>query len=234
MATITAFGDSVLKGVIYEDDHFKVADTSLQKICEESLGIVVENKARFGSTITRGASVFEKNLDTIRNSSGEYVVLEFGGNDCDFNWKEVSADPEKEHFPMSRIEDFVETYTNIIREIKSLGKIPVLLSLPPIDSNRYFNQISKGLSAENILKWMEGNRQFITNWHERYNIEIFKLAIAEEVPVIDITSVLLEHKNYSRYLCAAGIPPPEKGQKLIAEAIKAHVKRRNIRFDENK
>ena len=95
MATITAFGDSVLKGVIYEDDHFKVADTSLQKICEESLGIVVENKARFGSTITRGASVFEKNLDTIRNSSGEYVVLEFGGNDCDFNWKEVSADPEK-------------------------------------------------------------------------------------------------------------------------------------------
>ena len=122
---------------------------------------------------------------------------------------------EKEHFPMSRIEDFVETYTNIIREIKSLGKIPVLLSLPPIDSNRYFNQISKGLSAENILKWMEGNRQFITNWHERYNIEIFKLAIAEEVPVIDITSVFLEHKNYSHYLCEDGIHPNEKGSLLM-------------------
>ena len=119
MTTITAFGDSVLKGVIYEDDHYKVADTSLQKICEESLGIVVENKARFGSTITRGETIFERHLDTIRASSGEYVVLEFGGNDCDFNWKEVSEDPEREHIPASTIENFVETYTNIIREIKS-------------------------------------------------------------------------------------------------------------------
>ncbi len=230
MTTITAFGDSVLKGVIYEDDHYKVADTSLQKICEESLGIVVENKAKFGSTITRGETIFERHLDTIRSSSGDYVVLEFGGNDCDFNWKEVSADPDKEHIPASTIENFVETYTNIIQEIKKLGKIPVLLSLPPIDSDRYFKRISEGLSADNILSWMRGNKQFITNWHERYNIEIFKLAINNEVPVIDITSVFLEKKNYSLYLCSDGIHPNAKGQKLIAEAIKEHVKRRNIVF----
>ena len=230
MTTITAFGDSVLKGVIYEDDHYKVADTSLQKICEESLGIVVENKAKFGSTITRGETIFERHLDTIRSSSGDYVVLEFGGNDCDFNWKEVSADPDKEHIPASTIENFVETYSNIIQEIKKLGKIPVLLSLPPIDSDRYFKRISEGLSADNILSWMRGNKQFITNWHERYNIEIFKLAINNEVPVIDITSVFLEKKNYSLYLCSDGIHPNAKGQKLIAEAIKEHVKRRNIVF----
>ena len=231
MATITAFGDSVLKGVIYEDDHYKVADASIQKICEESFGIVIENKAKFGSSIKRGETIFEKNLDTIRESSGEYVVLEFGGNDCDFNWKEVSADPKKEHLPKSTIEDFVSTYTNIIQEIKKLGKTPVLLSLPPIDPDRYFKQISKGLSADNILSWMHGNKQFITNWHERYNIEIFKLAIANEVPVIDITSVFLEEKNYSVYLCADGIHPNAKGQKLIAKAIEAHVKKRNIKFE---
>ena len=230
MATITAFGDSVLKGVIYEDDHYKVADDSIQKICEESFGIVIENKARFGSTITRGETIFARNLDAIRESSGEYVVLEFGGNDCDFNWKEVAEVPEKEHLPMSTIEDFVTTYTNIIKEIKALEKTPVLLSLPPIDSDRYFHRISKDLNAENILFWMRGNKQFITNWHERYNIEIFKLAIANEVPVIDITSVFLEEKNYSEYLCADGIHPNAKGQKLIAKAIEAHVKRRNITF----
>ena len=232
METITAFGDSVLKGVILENEHYKVTDSSFHKICEESFGIKIENKAKFGSTIKKGESVFERNLETIRMSTGKYVVLEFGGNDCDFNWKEVAEDPEAKHLPMSTIDDFVSIYTAMITEIKKLGKIPVLLSLPPIDSGRYFDHISKGLSAENILLWMRGDKQFITNWHERYNIEIFKLAIANEVPVIDITSVFLEKKNYSYYLCDDGIHPNVKGQMLIAEAIKDHVGRKSISFGE--
>lgn len=228
MGTITAFGDSVLKGVIYEDDHYKVSNSSFQKICEEYFGITIENKAKFGSTITKGETVFERSLDVIRESDGEYVVLEFGGNDCDFNWSAISEDPEKDHLPMSTIANFTATYKNIISEIKKLGKKPVLLSLPPIDSKRYFRHISNGLSGENIMQWMRNDEQYITNWHERYNIEIFKLAIATEVPVIDITSIFLEKKNYSRYLCEDGIHPNEEGHKLIAEAIKRHVKDRKI------
>ncbi|MBR4009915.1 MAG: SGNH/GDSL hydrolase family protein [Clostridiales bacterium] len=230
MGTIAAFGDSVLKGVIYEDEHYRVTDSSFQKICEQSFGITIENKASFGSTIAKGESVFEKNLSFISGTDGEYVVLEFGGNDCNFNWKEVSEDPERHHLPSSTIANFTATYTNIINEIKALGKIPVLLSLPPIDSARYFKHISKGLNAENIMQWMRSDRQFITNWHERYNIEIFKLAIATQVPVIDITSVFLEKKNYSRFLCNDGIHPNEEGHKLIAKAIEDHVRKKNIRL----
>ena len=230
MGTIAAFGDSVLKGVIYEDEHYRVTDSSFQKICEQSFGITIENKARFGSTIAKGESVFEKNLSFISGTDGEYVVLEFGGNDCNFNWKEVSEDPERQHLPSSTIANFTATYTNIINELKALGKIPVLLSLPPIDSARYFKHISKGLNAENIMQWMRNDRQFITNWHERYNIEIFKLAIATQVPVIDITSVFLEKKNYSRFLCNDGIHPNEEGHKLIAKAIEEHVRKKNIRL----
>ncbi|MBO4636546.1 MAG: SGNH/GDSL hydrolase family protein, partial [Clostridiales bacterium] len=209
MGSIAAFGDSVLKGVIYEDDNYRVSDSSFQKICEESFGITIENKAKFGSTITKGERILEKNLQLIKDTDGEYVVLEFGGNDCDFNWKEVAEDPEREHLPMSTIVNFTDTYTSIINEIKAIGKKPVLLSLPPIDSDRYFRHISKDLCAENIRKWMRYDPQYITNWHERYNIEIFKLAIANEVPVIDITSIFLEKKNYSRYLCEDGIHPNE-------------------------
>ena len=43
-----------------------------------------------------------------------------------------------------------------------------------IDSTKYFDYISKKLNADNILKWMEWNKQFLTNWHERYNIVVFK------------------------------------------------------------
>ena len=230
METIAAFGDSVLKGVIYEDAHYRVSRSSFQKICEEYFGITVENKAKFGSTITRGESIFENNIDLLEKADGEYVVLEFGGNDCDFNWKEISEDPDREHFPMSTIENFKSTYTNIINEIKEAGKKPVLLSLPPIDSARYFKHISRGLSAENIRKWLRYDDQYITNWHERYNIEIFKLAIETSVPVIDITSIFLEEKNYDRFLCEDGIHPNVEGHRLIAEAIKDHVSRKNISF----
>lgn len=63
---------------------------------------------------------------------------------------------------------FSEIYSYLIDEFKKIGKEPVLLSLPPIDSTKYFDYISKKLNTDNILKLMEGNKQFLTNWHERY------------------------------------------------------------------
>lgn len=44
---------------------------------------------------------------------------------------------------------------------------------------------------------MEGNKRFLINWYERYNIEVFKLAINKDIPIIDINSKFLEIKNYS-------------------------------------
>ena len=111
-----------------------------------------------------------------------------------------------------------------------IWKEPVLLSLQPIDSIKYFDYISKKLNTDNILKWREVNKQFLTNWHERYNIEVFKLAINKDIPIIDITSKFLEIKNYSNLLllCDDGIHPNEKGYKIIAEAIKEHIEKRKI------
>lgn len=84
MTDISAFGDSVLKGVILEDNKYKVSKNSFANICEEVLGIKIENKAKFGSTISVGEKSIAKNLETIKSSNSQYVVMEFGGNDCDF------------------------------------------------------------------------------------------------------------------------------------------------------
>lgn len=62
---------------------------------------------------------------------------------------------------------------------------------------------------------MEGNKQFLANWHERYNIEVFKLAINKDIPIIDITSKFLEIKNYSNLLCDDGISQMKKDTKLL-------------------
>ena len=228
MSEIYAFGDSVLKGVILENDRYRVCKNRFSNICENVLNIVIANKAKFGSTITIGKKVITKNIDLIKETKSKYVVMEFGGNDCDFNWNEISENPEQEHNSKSIIYDFVELYSKLINDIKNIDKEPVLLSLPPIDSNKYFNHISKNLNADNILKWMQGNKQFLTNWHERYNIEVFKLAINNDVPIIDITSKFLEQKDYSDLLCDDGIHPNEKGHAIIADAIKEHIEKRKI------
>ena len=77
---------------------------------------------------------------------------------------------------------------------------------------------------------MEGNKQLLTNWHERYNIEVFKLAINKDIPIIDITSKILEINNYSNLLCDDRIHPNEKGHKIIAEAIKEYIEKRKIKL----
>ena len=79
MKTMLAFGDSVLKGVLYENEHYRVTDASFYRRCEEALGIVIHNKAKLGSTIDKGEKIFERNLSAISESSIEYVVLAFGG-----------------------------------------------------------------------------------------------------------------------------------------------------------
>ena len=192
MGDISVFGDSILKGVIYENNVYKVSKNRFSNICEDILGISIENKAKFGSTVEIGKNIIFKNIDLIQQTQSKYVVMEFGGNDCDWNWVEISENPDREHFPKSTIKEFIEIYSNLIEELKNIGKEPVLLSLPPIDSIKYFEYISKKLNADNILKWMNGDKQFLTNWHERYNIEVFKLAINNKIPIIDITSKFLE------------------------------------------
>lgn len=230
METLIAFGDSILKGVVYEDGRYKISEAPFCRLCENALHIMIKNKATFGSTITKGESVVNKNLAAIQSSSCKYVLLEFGGNDCDYRWKEVSEQPDIEHYPLNMIAEFRAGYERVINTITTMGKIPVLLSLPPINAYKYLAHISRKneKDKDHILHWLQNDIQFLTNWHERYNIEVFVLAADHRIPVIDITSVFLERKNYDRYLCGDGIHPNAGGHRLIADTILSYVLNRNM------
>lgn len=53
------------------------------------------------------------------------------------------------------------------------------------------------------------------------------MTINKDIPIIDITSKILEINNYSNLLCDDRIHPNEKGHKIIAEAIKEHIEKKN-------
>ena len=100
----------------------------------------------------------------------------------------------------------------------ALNAHPVLLSLPPLDADKFFNWVSKGNSPENILKWL-GDVDHIFRWHSSYNDVVCKLANELKVPLIDIRSTLLTKENYTDYICDDGMHLNKKGHKLISNKV---------------
>jgi hypothetical protein len=156
-------------------------------------------------------------VDKIKKS--DFVLFEYGGNDCDYNWSNIAGSPDEEHLPNTPIPQFVNEYSSLIDDVKTLGSNPVLLSLPVLDPVRFFKHVTRDINAENVLRWLGGSVLAIDRWHARYNMEILRLGALKKVPVIDITSVFLERKNFSDYICEDGIHPNEHGHALIESAI---------------
>ena len=217
-ARIVVFGDSVSKGIVYDDikKKYRKVKKNFVEIMSESKGLIIDNLSKFGCTVSKGREIFRKNADKIKKYG--IVVLEFGGNDCNFKWSEVSKSPYAEHKSAVPPAKFREEYEKLIEEVKEANCMPVLLSLPPIDYVRFFDWISHGLSRENILKFL-GNKDFIYRWHEMYNDIIFDLAQKAGVMVLDIRKIFLSHRNIQDYICADGMHPNENGHRLIGKAL---------------
>ena len=228
MKKIFAFGDSVMKGVITTPQpicdgavKYMVAEDNFVNTCAQRLGVDIENLSRFGSTILNGIDYINRYFNRI--GKGDLVVLEFGGNDCNFDWKAISNNPLGEHKPKLTLQQFSNAYNQLIDKVLEQEAIPVLLSLPELNSAKFFAHVSTGLNKQNILQWLEGDVANIDHWHEQYNLEVFKIGMRRNVRVIDISTIFLQQRNLAEYLCEDGMHPNEFGHKLIADAIYSEV-----------
>jgi len=221
---LVALGDSIIKGVLVQSEgersRYSLADKSIVECCAEKLGGESLNLGKMGCTIEAGERILNRCLDKM--SGAQYVLLEYGGNDSDYNWQEIAEAPEKEHFPRTRLEVFEQVYERVINKIKEMGAIPLVLSLPPMDAERYFAFFSQkwedGFRA-NVMRWLGGSTNTIMSGHELYNLATMRIAQRTGAQWIDVTSGLLKGHNFRAYLCDDGIHPNERGQRMIAEAV---------------
>ena len=221
---LVALGDSIIKGVLVQSEgersRYSLADKSIVECCAEKLGGESLNLGKMGCTIEAGERILDRYLDKM--SGARYVLLEYGGNDSDYNWQEIAEAPEKEHFPRTRLEVFEQVYERVICKIKEMGAIPLVLSLPPMDAERYFAFFSQkwedGFRA-NVMRWLGGSTNTIMSGHELYNLATMRVAQRTGAQWIDVTSGLLKGHNFRAYLCDDGIHPNERGQRMIAEAV---------------
>lgn len=221
---LVALGDSVIKGVILDSvegrGRYSLADKSIVDRCAECLGVEGVNLGKMGCTIEAGERILDRFTDRV--AGARFVLLECGGNDSDYDWKAIAEAPSDRHLARTPIEVFESVYERVVNKVKELGAIPLVLSLPPMDAQRYFEFFSNGWSQEkkdNVLRWLGGSTNTIMSGHELYNLATMRVAQRTGVQWIDVTSGLLKDNHFRDYLCDDGIHPNEMGQRKMAEAI---------------
>lgn len=222
--SICLFGDSIAKGVSFDASQQKyvLLKNSFPHLLQNDGEFQISNYSKFGCTVGKGLELVRQKKEKL--SAFQYTVLEFGGNDCDFDWQDISDHGEGEYIPKTPLSAFHRAYSQMIDTVRDAGSYPVLLSLPPIDAKRYFEWISRGKSAQNILKWI-GDVEHIYRWHEMYNLAAFELSREKNVPLINITDVFLEDRHYQRFICDDGIHLNESGHQLVYTALSGYIHR---------
>lgn len=223
------FGDSIGKGVLQQNDsgRYGLVNIDLNDLVEQK-NIILDNFSKMGSTVAKGLSIVKQQASQLSNY--DIVFLEFGGNDCSYAWDEIAKNPLKEHSPKTPAITFEKIYTEIIEEIKANGGNPIMLTLPPLVPERYFEWFSENLNKENILKWI-GSVDVIYRWQEMYNLKVVLIAKKLSIPLIDIRSAFLKKRKYKDFLCKDGIHPNKLGYELIYNTIKEVILEHNRESD---
>ena len=218
--TVAVWGDSLAKGVVWNSDRRRhgYAPTTAADVAAEKLGITVVNRAKFGCTAPQGLQILEKDVES--GIVCDTAIIEFGGNDCNFDWAAISERPQEAHDPATTPAKFVESLRSMVRWLYQKGIRPVLMTLPPIDAERYFRfLVGDKLSAKNILGWL-GDVQQIYRYQEMYSLLVENVAREHSIRLLDVRQRCLAKNGFVRdMLCEDGLHLTESGQLFVGEQI---------------
>ena len=215
---IVIYGDSLMKGTVL-DENMRYHTVMAENIRDfsKALGLSVKNRAKFGSTIVQGAGIMERDLS--ESLDYDYALIEFGGNDCSFKWKEVAQNPELDHRPITSLEQFEKTCLCMISKLKARNITPALMTLPPIDAERHLDFIGReGDDRRGILRWL-GDANMIYRFHEHYSSSIEKIAQITQTILVDVRSRFLVRHDLKDLICLDGVHLKPEGYRMIADAF---------------
>ena len=150
------------------------------------------------------------------------AVLEYGGNDSDFAWGDVAASPFAVHRSRTGLVDFQQKLRTVVWQLQSKGIRVIMMSLPPLDAERYLDWISRGdeQRKDSIMSFL-GDVSRIYRYQEIYSNAVTKIALENGCEFVDVRQEFLQSDSFRDLMCADGIHPNEKGQKVIIDAFLA-------------
>lgn len=215
---VNIYGDSIMRGTIIDESsrYHSTVKTLLAPLANRFC-LEFKNRALFGITITKGSRLLQKDLE--RGSLCDYAVLEFGGNDCSFNWEAVAAQPQKTHRPFTELDTYEETCRAMVQTLQAQNIQPVLATLPPVDAQRHLEFIAKTPeNKQNILQWL-GDTHMIYRFHELYSNTIARVAKEMNCILVDVRRRFLSLHNLKELVCWDGIHLTQKGYALYVKAF---------------
>ena len=215
---VEVLGDSILKGIQVNpsnNKYYTKNDIDFATL-SSAYSLEFKNESRFGCTVTKGSRIIQEKVQ--HGFHCDALLMDFGGNDCDYVWDEISKNPFEIHEPHTPLDLFTKEYTKLIRFLKTQNILPIITTLPPLDSQRFFQWWCNNLNKDNILKWL-GSIDQIYKHQESYSNQILLIAESENIPFIDIRHAFLEDGDPSLLICEDGTHPNSKGQQKITKAF---------------
>nr|WP_268239381.1 SGNH/GDSL hydrolase family protein [Sporolactobacillus putidus] len=217
---IVCFGDSVTRGITFVSGRFKIIRENYPALLQRFLGSGDEviNKGVFNDN----SDLLVRRLDKdVLQLHPDLVLINIGGNDCNFRWDQVSLLPEEEHVPIVPLSRYLANIKILIEKISSSGAVPVVLSLLPLDPARYYQSLMKRYS-HSIGHWISccGG---IEHWHGMYNRALKDLVRKMGVPVLDIRTAFKQKGNFSKLINEDGLHPSAEGYRALAEIVSAGI-----------
>ena len=218
--TVVIWGDSLAKGVVWNNERRRhgYSKMTAADVVGKKLGITVVNRAKFGYTAPQGLEMMEHDVES--GIVCDTALIEFGGNDCNFNWAEIAEHPEAKHEPATPPEKYLAALRNMVQWLYQKGIQPVLMTLPPIDAERYFKfLVGDKLNGGNILKWL-GDVYQIYRYQEMYSLLVEKVAREFQIRLIDLRQRCLAKNGFLKdMICEDGLHLNEDGQRFVGEQI---------------
>ncbi len=223
---ILLLGDSILKGIQVPagGTRYCVENHLDAEGLGKKYGLHIENSSRFGCTVEKGRQLICRAVE--KGEAGDVIVMDFGGNDSDFDWAAVAAAPDGEHLPHTPLPEFSRIYREILSLLSANGITPVMTTLPPVLAERYLDWICRdGLSKENILHWL-GSAETIYRFQENYSRTVEQIARETHTPLVDLRGAFLSSRRIDDLYCQDGIHPNTRGQELISHAFDRYLSSR--------
>lgn len=210
---IALWGDSIGKGVIYDEvrGRYAILRENCVQLISAALNRPIENHAVMGATAAQG---MERMRDDFLHEGG-LAVLEFGGNDCDMPWREISEAPEKEYRPRATIAEFKRSLEQLVERVRGAGMEAMLVAPPPLDAEKYFSWVSRGLNAQAILEFL-GDVQHIARWQAEYAAAVRDVAALTGSRLMDLSEAFAKAERIGDCYCLDGIHPNAHGHRLLA------------------
>lgn len=216
------YGDSLLKATVPDEDmhyRFHLPEVMAQYPTDR---LEVVNRAKMGATVTKGLSLVEH--DVQRGMDARWALVAYGGNDSDFDWAAIDADPEADHRPNTELPVFADTLHETLDALRQGGVQPVMMTLPPIDGERYLDFLCRdNLRRDRILDWL-GEPQMIYRHQELYADTAAEIALRENIPLIPVRQTFLRNHRLSQLIAADGIHLTMPGYEQLFDTLADWVK----------